>query len=706
MQNNQTPTETPLVALDPQVEFSPREIGGRTMMVARHQATGKFFQFGPEEYRVAKRLEKPVTVAQLSEQLLKDGLNWDEAKVAEFVSHLVAAKLVNRAGETTPPAAAQASQVPWSQRTSRMLSLLVSQRFPLFDGDKLAAKLERRLGVLFSLRGILVWCVLVLSGLVIVSSHRHEFTSELRRLFEPGIWFPLLVMWVIAKVIHECGHAIAARYHDVRVGKMGVMFFFCAPLAYVDVTDAWKLKERWSRVQIALGGVYFELAIAAVAAWVWWLLPEGLPKHLCAQLCLITGPATLLVNANPLLRLDGYYVMSDLAEIPNLRMHGRRQLGGLIERLLLKIDPPKSLLTGWRRSFATVHGFCSVIFQVVWMGGLIVGVAIWAEGLGILLALVAFILWVVMPMLRWTHKVWTSQPAERWGLNDRRKRLISYVALVLCVVQYFGSTSSPFARRVPVVVQFCDQQIARAPVDAFITQVHVMRGQRVMKGMLLVELDAPDLLLKRDRKADDLRLAELRVIQFRRQGDLSGAAAEAENAASLHRQLAELDEQVRGLQVTATREGLVLHPHGDSLIGRFVTKGAEVMRVCDPHQKELRASVSESDMQAYQSVVASELPTTVRLRGGATLEAFPSRLRPRASRSLPHPALAASVGGPLAVEPSPDDDEEMRVTQPQLESITRLDPITSVEVEAGQIGMMTIADNRSLITRLVEAIQR
>ena len=487
---------------------------------------------------------------------------------------------------------------------------------------------------------------------------------------------------------------------------MGVMFFFFAPLAYVDVTDAWKLKDRWSRVQIALGGVYFELAIAAIAAWVWWLLPDGLPKHLSAQLCLITGPATLLVNANPLLRLDGYYVMSDFAEIPNLRMHGRRQLGGFIEQVLLKTEPPKSLLTGWRRSFATVHGFCSVIFQVVWMGGLIVGVAIWAEGLGMVLAIVAFTLWVVIPLFRWIHKVWNSKPAERWGLNDQRRRLVSIALLLSCIVQYFGSTSSPFARRVPVVVQFRDQQIARAPVDAFITHVHVERGQRVTTGMLLVELDAPDLLLQRDRKADDLKLAELRVIQLRRRGDLSEAAAETENAASLQRQLAELDEQVDGLRVFAIREGLVLHPHGDSLQGRFFNKGSEVMRVCDPHQKELLASVSESEMQAYQSAVFSELPANVRLRGGATLEAFPSPLRPRASRSLPHPALAATAGGPLAVEPSPEDGEEMRVTQPQLESVIRLDPITSMEVEAGQIGMMTIADNRSLITRLVEAIQR
>ena len=93
-------------------------------------------------------------------------------------------------------------------------------------------------------------------------------------MFDPSLWLLLLGMWAISKVIHETGHAVAARYHGVQVGKIGILFFFMAPLAYVDVTDAWKLKSRWSRVQIALAGIYLELAVAAIAAWAWWLLPQ------------------------------------------------------------------------------------------------------------------------------------------------------------------------------------------------------------------------------------------------------------------------------------------------------------------------------------------------------------------------------------------------------------------------------------------------
>ncbi len=702
-----------------------REVGGQTIYVAHHPALGKYFQFGPEEHRVASLLDGSRCLSEVLPILKADGICWDDKEVAEFISQLVKNRLASptdRVGAETsnpvrepnakgqknrePNGGSPGPKRPWSQRLPQLLSMLVSQRFPLLDGHGVASRLERRFGCVFSTVGTIYWCGLVISGLLIVGTHRQDFTDELRRMFEPGIWFVLLVIWAMAKVIHEAGHAVAARYHGVRVGKIGIMFFFLAPLAYVDVTDAWKLKSRWSRVQIALAGVYLELAVAAVAAWAWWFLPEGIVRHLAAQVFIVAGPATLFVNANPLLRLDGYYVVSDLTEIPNLRMHGRSQLTAYLERFLLKIEPPRPLLSGWRRTFATVHAACSVVFQVAWMGGLIIGVAVWAKGLGILLSMAALALWVLLPLSRWVHKVWTSEPAERWYLNEKRKRLLGCAVLLLLAFQYFYASNSPFARRVPIVVQFQDEQIARAAADAFVRGVYVTRGQRVEQGMLLLELEDPELLLRRESKADDLKIAELRAIQLRRQGELSRSAAESENAESLTRQLAELDQQIAGLKVIATRDGLILSPKIDRLHGRFVNRGEELLRVSDPQEKELLASVSENDMQAYQIAAAEEMLAIVRLRGGKTFDAVPASLRPRARRRLPHPAMAATVGGPLPVEPSPDDNEQLRVVEPQLQSVTALDPVTSVEVKAGQIGTMTISDNRSLIARLVDAMAR
>jgi len=163
------PPESISVVLDPQIEFSRREIGGRTTMVARHGVTGKFFQFGPEEYHIARLLQEQTTVAELTVQIAADGVNWDVARVADFVSRLITAKLAITPGAAPPTPNVQPH---WSQRLAGMLSLVISQRFPLINGDQIASRLERRFGVLFSRRGMLVWCVLVFTGFLIVQSPR------------------------------------------------------------------------------------------------------------------------------------------------------------------------------------------------------------------------------------------------------------------------------------------------------------------------------------------------------------------------------------------------------------------------------------------------------------------------------------------------------------------------------------------------------
>jgi hypothetical protein len=164
-----------------------------------------------------------------------------------------------------------------------------------------------------------------------------------------------------------------------------------------------------------------------------------------------------------------------------------------------------------------------------------------------------------------------------------------------------------------------------------------------------------------------------------------------------------LDQQLQGLRVVAERDGLVTTANTDRLVGTYVKAGEELIRVSDPNEKELLVTIGQRDAQAYQHAVGGT--SRVRLRGGTQLTATAEPLRPRARRSLPHPALAATSGGPLAVEPKADEEQAVQLIEPQLESIAPLDPVTSTAVHAGQIGTMTIADDRSLIARLLDLLR-
>ncbi|MGB7344733.1 MAG: biotin/lipoyl-binding protein [Pirellulaceae bacterium] len=699
------------VSIGPDVTFSTRQYGDRTSYVAHHGQLGQYFRLGVEEYHVATLLDGSRTVSDVHRQITADGLDWAVEDVAKFTAELVRQKIcialadASEAESNRDDANASAPRqppVPWTHKLTKALSLAVSQRFPLMDGQFVAKHADRVLGLAFTRFGFALWVVLVGSGLMVVFGHDDQFAHEIRRLFDPGIWVFLLVFWVLAKILHEAGHAVCAYRHQVKIGNTGIMFFLFAPLAYIDVTDAWKLRSRISRVQIALAGVYLELAVAAIAAWAWWFLPDGTARHFAAQIFLVAGPASLLVNANPLLRLDGYYVLSDLLEIPNLRMHGRAQLVQRIERILFSVPKIPARLHGWRRPVATLHALCSVVFQFFWMTGLVVAVSMWAKGLGLLIAGAACLLWALLPLARWIAKIWKLESGGRFGLNLYRRRMLGYVLVLITLGQQLSFSSSPLDRRVPVVVCFQNEQIARASADAFVESVYVQRGDRVRPGMLLLELSHPELMLQRDQKADDILMAEQRAVQMRRRGEISQAAGETENAASLKRQLAELDEQIAGLRVEAKRDGLITSTAPQRLKGVYVKKGQELIRVSDPREKELLAVVGKDDMAAYQAAAQSQSASSVRLRGGTSFRAWPTALLPRAVQSLPHPALAASVGGPVAVEPASNPNEAMQMIQPHGQSKTPLDAVTSMLIHSGQIGTMTISDDRSLLTRIYD----
>lgn len=714
-----------VIQVDSAIEFSQRGVGAETVYVANDRRTGKFYRFGGCEYHVVTLLNGENSLVDVHQQLTRDGLHWSEIDVIAFARELTQQRLATVVtvadavgardsgnGEANARSAGQhpASQQPAATRkqaaatTLRLMGSVLTQRFPIIDGDRVAARLLPAFGFLFGVPATLLWMLLIAVGVGVVWLHADAFSAEVRRVFDQQLWLVLGAIWCVLKMVHECGHAVCAKRHGVRVGKMGVMFFLLAPLAYVDVTDAWKLARRRDRIQIAMAGVYLELAIGAIAALVWWSCPVGFTKHLAAQIFLVAGPATLLVNANPLLRLDGYYVLSDLLEIPNLRSQGRSRLGALIEAMLFRFPIPDSPLTGWRRDVAVIHALMSIVFQIVWMSGLIIATSSWAKGLGIAMAAIATLMWGVLPLLRWMHKIWTRCPMDGWILNVYQRRLIALSTIVCLAIQYAAVNTSPLARRVPVVVRFQNEQIARAPADAFVVSVYVQCGERVEQGTLLMELEQPELLLKRDQLIDRRDVEVAKAIQHRRRGEIALSKTAEENAASLERQLAEVVLQVESLRILAERDGKITSPRTDRMLGRFVARGEELLRVSDPQEKEVLAVVAEDNLEAYKKAAAGSRLAEIRLRGGVRIQAPLKQLQPSASRKLPHPAMAVTVGGPLAVQlVSQSDSSEL--VHPQLQSVLPLDAMTSMAVESGQLGRLTIPDDRTILSRIWDQIR-
>ncbi|MEM6979791.1 MAG: site-2 protease family protein [Planctomycetota bacterium] len=591
---------------------------------------------------------------------------------------------------------------PW-HGVLRVVSWLISVKWPLGPAAPLANWLYPNVRLLFHRRVALFAVAGVVASMTLAATQRDALFDELMRIFDSQMWLWMLVTWAVMKVIHEMGHATAARHHGVRVGRGGVMFFMMAPLAYVDVTDAWALPRRLQRVQIAMAGVYFELIMASVAIWVWWCLPVGLAKHFAAQVFFLAGPATLLVNANPLLRLDGYYVLADWWDIPNLRSQGRQLVNKLLHRKIFGITKPDVPLSGWRRPAAASHAVASMGFQIVWMSGMVVGVSLWAGPIGLAMSAAALVLWLCVPTIRWAIKLWNHvEPRENFSLSSHRRRVAWSLLTVVLLAQFFLSLPSPLVRQIPAVVQFAEDQYLRAPADGFVRRVHFRCGDRVDAGQVIMELAQPELELRLWELRRDLQSASILWQQQENAGSLGLAEATRRRIESLRTQEAELSTQWQSMNVTAEISGTILTPDLDAMQDRFVKTGDLLVHIGTPERKELVLSVADSDVDAYASARLRNHAQHVFFRTGDEMSVRLSDLRPSASLELPHPALGAISGGPLPVEPSSDAEGQMshRLLDPHFSAVVPLPITTARAVHAGQIAQVALQDQRSIASRL------
>jgi len=226
---------------------------------------------------------------------------------------------------------------------------------------------------------------------------------------------------VIIKTLHEFGHAYFCRKFGGEVHVMGVMLMIFTPAPYMDATSSWAFRNRWKRVLVGAAGMIVEIFFAAFATFVWAKTGPGTIHNLAYNMMFIASISTVVFNINPLLRFDGYYILSDLVDIPNLHQRAQQQLRYFAERYLFGLKKVESPANNPREGFwLCVFGIASGIYRVVVFGGVLLVIADRFLLLGIIMAAVCFISWVTVPTVRFVQYLASSPKLER-----QRKRAIA-----------------------------------------------------------------------------------------------------------------------------------------------------------------------------------------------------------------------------------------------------------------------------------------
>lgn len=563
-------------------------------------------------------------------------------------------------------------------------------KVPLGCPDHLLTLVIRWLGWIFSPTATVIGSLIILiaSGAAAIHWDQVKVCSDV--IFTPSNWLWLGVTWFGLKFVHELAHAIACKRYGCEIGQVGIVFVLFAPMAYIDVTSSWRLASKWQRIKIASAGIFIELIIAALATLACLRWGAGSNSYLLYNLMIMASISTIVFNANPLMRFDGYFILSDLMEIPNLYQESAKSVRNQVRRFFFgRSTGPQQNATG-SSIFVSVYGWLAIVWRAVICFSLAVLASTLFHGAGIILAAVGVVLWYGRPTVQ-IFSMLRDQYTQCRASFRRAMCAGSAVAIVAAIILLWMPT--PFGVTVPGIVEIADSVHVRTVSDGFVNDVLVRDGQSVKAGDVLVVLQNKDVSNIYQGLQIEIAQTRLRRRFLLDTHQIALAQVEDRNRISLEEKLIDARRRYEGLTVRAPTSGTIFRRSLDQIRGTYVEEGETLMSIGNENSKEVVMSVSQRDFDSVVPYLGE--PIHLRVGTSARIPGRLTRLEPRASTELPHAAMSATEGGSLAVvSASRTNEPRVILTESRFRGVVSIADEFADSVFCGQRGTALVGWRR------------
>lgn len=574
----------------------------------------------------------------------------------------------------------------WMQTFTNILYI----KIPIFDPERILQAMLGYLGWIFSLWFFTLSMLLVGGAVLLVLTHFETFYARMPSLQEYFTFKNVVYLWgalAVVKVIHEFGHGLSCKRFGGEVHEMGALIMCLSPALYCNVSDAWILPNKWHRIIISAAGIYVELVIAAIATFVWWYTPtQPFINNLSLNLMILCSVSTIVFNANPLMRFDGYYVLADWLEIPNLREKANRYLQNLVLDKCLGVEvPPEEYMELGRKALFLFYAVVSYLYR--WMVTFSILYLFYTflrpyklEVIGNFLTLAAIASMTVWPAYRLVRAI-----HRRGRLPDmKRLRVMVSTAALVAVILFLCFVPVPISRiRGLALVQAHPDSSSQISLkrSAILDQLKVAPGDQVSRGMVLAVFRDPDLEEKLAQAQAEWDNARVYVRQLREQkSDTSDLKERAKADEEIVRVVGKRDTAQAAVEALSRvkNEELVLIAPRDGIVGSaprvedigrmfegvrdqsqsppVFTIHSGQLRICFPlvtsEYNQLVENLNANRREQKRTGVARELDVVVRIHGldAGTWPARIDRLDESEARFIPV-ALSTRGGGPVPVHP-------------------------------------------------------
>ena len=545
---------------------------GQTYWVVKEPIGLKYFRFQEEEFAVLN--------------MLKDGASLEDIKTrfeSEFAPHKITYQdlqqfigTLHRSGLVISDAPGQGKQLR-KRRDERVRKELMQKfsnvlaiRFKGIDPDKFLDWTWPAVSWFFSKTFAIFALTAAICALLLVGVQFEEFRSRLpafESFFGPKNWLLLGLTLCVTKIFHEFGHGYLCKKFGGECHEMGVMFLVLTPCLYCNVSDSWMLPNKWHRAAIGAGGIYVEIVLATIATFVWWFSEPGLLNHLALRVMFICSISTILFNGNPLLRFDGYYILSDIVEIPNLRQKASKILQTVAGEVCLGLEMPEDpFLPQRNQGFFALYTVAAVMYRWFIFFSILfflnkVFEPYGLKILGQLIATMGMFGLFVQPL--WQLGKFFHVP----GRMDQVKWPRAYASAAVIAAIIFAILFVPLPRRVKCAlqVQANNPESVYVHSPGSVKEILVKPGDVVAADQPLVILHNPTLTQEKERLDSELKRLEAQRSNLIKQKVNNPDAADQiptidSEIRTVRLQIEEKAEEVGRLTLKSPVDGTVLPP--------------------------------------------------------------------------------------------------------------------------------------------------
>jgi putative peptide zinc metalloprotease protein len=668
--------------LRPHVRVHRHEYRGEPWHVLEDPLTGRTLRLDPAAYEALGLLDGARTLAEVRDILVarRGAEAPTDDELLGLAGTLYTADLIDAQAKPDLGELALRGKRMRELRLRQYFSNPLALRIPLLDPDRFLERLARLTAPVPIAAWAVAWLLVVGVGVMLAASNWSTLTAGgLDQVFSIGNLVVLWVCYPLVKLLHEIGHGVVIRRHGGQVHEMGIMILVLIPVPYVEASASAAFPSKRARILVGAAGILTELFIAGLAMMAWSLLEPGTLRAIAFNVALVAGVSTLMFNGNPLLRFDGYYVLADWLEIPNLGQRASAQLGYLVKRRAFGMrDAQPAARSPGEARWLVAYGLASGAYRLMISVGIALLVAAHYFFVGVLLAAWAVTSMILMPLVRGILFV-AASPALA---GQRGRALAVSAAIVLVLAGGLFILPAPQWTLTEGLVWAPEHAQVRAGTSCFITKMRADPGAMVAKGDPL--LDCEDVELAASVQVLEAQLTELRArdmayyVQSRLHLDVL-----REEIAHIEQRLADAQRRLAALTVTSPASGRFVMSLPQDAPGRFVNRGELLGQVLEPGPATVRVAVHHSDADLVRGSTRS-----VAIKPADQPEAsYSARIRrevPGATDRLPGAALAVAGGGRFQADPRGDATAE---TPKSAVPVFQLDLEAAPGFAAGALGL-------------------